>query len=57
MATGSLEGFLIDRGMLTTSDLQKANQICAETGKRLITAVRQLGIVSGGELARVVAAF
>ena len=57
MAAGSLEGFLVDRGLLTSSDLQKANQMCAETGERLVTAVRNLGIVSGGELARVVADF
>jgi general secretion pathway protein E len=55
MAAGSLEGFLIDRGTLTPGDLHKAHQICAESGKRLISAVRQLGVVSGGELARVVA--
>jgi general secretion pathway protein E len=55
MATGSFEGFLVDRGLLTSSDLQKANQVCAETGERFVSAVRNLGIISGGELARVVA--
>src|SRR5262249_60675987 len=55
MATGSLEGFLVDRGLLTSSDLQKANRICTETGDRLLAAVRRLGIISGVELAQVVA--
>src|SRR5262249_51762633 len=57
MATGSLEGFLVDRGLLTSSDLQKANRICTETGDRLLAAVRRLGIISGVELAQVVAAY
>jgi general secretion pathway protein E len=55
MATGSLEGFLVARGLLASSDLQKANQVCAESGSRLLAAVRNLGIISGGELARNVA--
>jgi general secretion pathway protein E len=57
MATGSLEDFLIDRGVLTAVDLQEALHVCAETGERLLTAVRRLGITSGGDLVRVVADF
>src|SRR5262249_45870567 len=57
MATGSLEGFLVDRGLLTSGDLEHASRICAETGERLLMAVRSLGIVSGGELARVIAGY
>jgi general secretion pathway protein E len=55
MPANSLDGLLIDRGLLTAGDLQKAREACAETGERLLNALRRLGIVSGGELARVVA--
>jgi general secretion pathway protein E len=55
MPTGSLEGFLVDRGVLTSGDLQMATRLCAETGERLVMAVRNLGVISGGELARIIA--
>ena len=57
MSVGSLEGFMLDRGLLTSAELSKAQQVCAETGERLVTAVRRLGIVAGNDLARAVAAY
>ena len=55
MAASSLDGFLIEQGLITADDLEKAREACAETGERLLNAVRRLGIVTGGDLARVVA--
>jgi general secretion pathway protein E len=55
MPASSLDGFLVDRGLLTAGDLEQVQEACAETGERLLNAVRRLGIVSGGDLARVVA--
>ena len=57
MTVGSLEGFMLDRGLLTSAELSKAQQVCTETGERLVTAVRRLGIVAGNDLARAVAAY
>jgi general secretion pathway protein E len=57
MTVGSLEGFLLDRGLLTSAELSKALQVCTETGERLIAAVRRLGLVAGNDLARAVAAY
>jgi general secretion pathway protein E len=57
MAAGSLEGFMLEGGFLTSADLSKAQQVCTETGERLVTAVRRLGIISGTDLARAVAAY
>ena len=57
MAVGSLEGFMLDRGFLTSAELSKAQHVCTETGERLVTAVRRLGIVAGSDLARAVATY
>ena len=57
MTVGSLEGFMLDRGLLTSAELSKAQQVCTETGERLVTAVRRLGIVAGNDLARAIAAY
>jgi general secretion pathway protein E len=57
MTTGTLEGFMLERGLLTSAELGKAEQLCTETGERLVTIVRRLGIVSGTDLARAVAAY
>jgi general secretion pathway protein E len=57
MAAGTLEGFMLDHGLVTPQELGKARQMCSETGERLVTAIRRLGIASGSDLARVVAAF
>jgi len=57
MTMGTLEGFMLERGLLTTTELAKATQLCAETGERLVTIVRRLGIMSGTDLARAVAAY
>src|SRR5262249_17246477 len=43
MAAGTLEGFMLDRGLITPAELGKAKQICDETGERLITTIRRLG--------------
>ena len=57
MSVGSFEGFMLDRGLLTSAELSKAQQVCTETGERLVTAVRRLGIVAGNDLARAIAAY
>jgi general secretion pathway protein E len=57
MTAGTLEGFMLDHGLITPAELGKARQMCSETGDRLVTAIRRLGIVSGSDLARAVAAF
>jgi general secretion pathway protein E len=57
MTVGSLEGFLLDRGHLTSAELSKAQQVCAETGERLVGAVRRLGLMTGNDLARAIAAY
>jgi general secretion pathway protein E len=57
MTAGTLEGFLLDRGLLTTAELGKARQVCSETGESLVTTIRRLGIMSGMDLARVVASY
>ena len=57
MSVGSLEGFMLDRGLLTSAELSKAQQVCAETGERLVAAVRRLGIMAGNDLARAVATY
>ena len=57
MTVGSLEGFMLDRGFLTSAELSKAQQVCTETGERLVTAVRRLGIMAGSDLARAVATY
>jgi general secretion pathway protein E len=53
----TLEAFLVGRGLITPSELGKARQVGGETGERLITTVRRLGILSGMDLARAVATF
>ena len=57
MTAGTLEGFMLDHGLITPGELGKARQMCAETGERLVTAMRRLGIMAGTELARAVAAY
>jgi len=57
MAVGTLEGFMLDRGFLTSAELSKAQQVCTETGERLVTAVRRLGMMAGSDLARAVATY
>jgi general secretion pathway protein E len=57
MTAGTLEGFMLDHGLITPAELGKARQVCSETGERLVTIVRRLGIVSGADLARAVAAY
>src|SRR5882672_7662723 len=57
MTAGSLEGFMVEGGFLTSADLSKAQEVCSETGERLVTAVRRLGIMAGSDLARAVASY
>ena len=57
MTVGSLEGFMLDRGFLTSAELSKAQQVCTETGERLVSAVRRLGMMAGSDLARAVATY
>ena len=57
MTVGSLEGFMLDSGVLTSADLSKAQKVCTETGERLVTAGRRLGIVAGSDLARAIATY
>src|SRR5262245_35190979 len=57
MVAGTLEGFLLERGLVTPAELGKARQVCSETGERLVTTIRRLGIVAGQDLARAVAAY
>jgi general secretion pathway protein E len=57
MTAGTLEGFMLDHGLITPAELGKARQVCSETGERLVTIIRRLGIVSGADLARAVAAY
>ena len=57
MLAGTLEGFLLERGLVTSAELGKARQMHGETGERLITTIRRLGIISGQDLARAVAAY
>lgn len=57
MTPGSLEGFMLDGGFLTSADLSKAQEVCTETGERLVAAVRRLGIIAGSDLARAVATY
>jgi general secretion pathway protein E len=53
----TLEAFLLDRGLVTAAELGKARQVCGETGERLVTTLRRLGIMSGTDLARAVAGY
>jgi general secretion pathway protein E len=57
MTAGTLEGFMLDHGLITPAELGKSRQVCSETGERLVTIIRRLGIMSGADLARAVAAF
>ena len=57
MVAGTLEGFLLERGLLTPAELGKARQVSGETGERLVTTVRRLGIISGQDLAGAVATY
>jgi general secretion pathway protein E len=57
MSAGTLEGFMLDRGLITPAELGKARQVCGETGERLVTTLRRLGIMAGTDLARVVATY
>ena len=57
MVAGTLEGFLLDRGLVTPAELGKARQVGGETGERLVTTIRRLGILAGQDLARAVAAY
>jgi general secretion pathway protein E len=57
MHAGTLEGFLLERGLVTPAELGKARQVCAETGERLVTTIRRLGLLAGQDLARAVAAY
>jgi general secretion pathway protein E len=57
MTAGTLEGFMLDHGLITQAELGKVRQVCSETGERLVTIIRRLGIVSGADLARAVAAY
>jgi general secretion pathway protein E len=57
MTTGTFEGFMLDRGLVTPAEIGKAREVCGETGERLITTVRRLGILSGTDLARAVATY
>ncbi len=57
MLAGTLEGFLLERGLVTSAELGKARQMHGETGERLITTLRRLGIISGQDLAGAVAAY
>jgi len=57
MHAGTLEGFLLERGLVTAPELGKAGQVCAETGERLVTTIRRLGLLAGQDLARAVATY
>jgi general secretion pathway protein E len=57
MTTGTLEGFMLDRGLITPNELGKARQVCGETGERLVTTLRRLGIMAGTDLASAVATY
>ena len=57
MTAGTIEGFMLDHGLITPAELGKARQVCSETGERLVTIIRRLGIISGADLARAVAAY
>jgi general secretion pathway protein E len=57
MTTATLEAYMLDRGLITSTELGKVEQMCGETGERLVTTIRRLGIMSGTELARTVAAY
>jgi general secretion pathway protein E len=57
MTTGTLEGFMLDRGLITPTELGKARQVCGETGERLVTTLRRLGIMAGTDLASAVATY
>jgi general secretion pathway protein E len=57
MAAGTLEGFMLDHGLITPAELGKARQVSSETGDRLVTTIRRLGIISGADLARAVATY
>jgi general secretion pathway protein E len=48
---------MLDRGLITSIELGKARQVCSETGERLVTTLRRLGIMSGSDLARVIAGY
>src|SRR5262245_41925816 len=55
MTAGSLEGFMLDHGLVTAAEIGKARQVCSDSGERFITAIRRLGIISGTDLAEAVA--
>jgi general secretion pathway protein E len=57
MVAGTLEAFLLERGLVTPAELGKARQVCGETGERLVTTVRRLGLIAGQDLARAVAGY
>jgi general secretion pathway protein E len=55
VAADTLEDFMLDHGLITPAELGKAQQVCRETGERLVTTLRRLGIMSGTDLAQAVA--
>jgi len=57
MVAGTLEGFLLERGLVTAAELAKARQVGDESGERLVTTLRRLGLLAGQDLARAVATF
>jgi general secretion pathway protein E len=48
---------MLDRGLVTAAEISKARQVCGETGERMVTTIRRLGIMSGTDLARAVATY
>src|SRR5262245_10375583 len=57
MVEVTLEGFFLERGLVTAAELGKAREVGGETGERLVTTVRRLGLLAGQDLARAVAAY
>jgi general secretion pathway protein E len=57
MVAGTLEGFLLERGFVTAAELAKARHVSEETGERLVPTIRRLGLLTGQDLARAVAAY
>src|SRR5262245_28278709 len=60
MVEVTLEGFFLERGLVTAAELGKAREVGGETGERLVTIlgrVRRLGLLPGQSLARAVAAY
>src|SRR3712207_4909533 len=47
---------LLERGMLTASDLARAEEVCERTGSRLPVTLSRLGLVSESDLAAAIAA-